>query len=73
VAERYATELSGRPAAERPDLLARRNAAEQVRALAGMPPVTEAWANGQALAIHGWLFRVQDARLEDLGVTVSGP
>jgi carbonic anhydrase len=73
VAERYAAELKETPADERPNLLARRNVAEQVQALAAMPPVTEAWANGQALTLHGWLYRVHDAHLEDLGIAVSGP
>ena len=41
--------------------------------LVSMPPVTEAWARGQVLTIHGWLYRVHDAHLEDLGIAVSGP
>lgn len=73
VAEHHASELTTLPAAERPNALARYNVAAQVRALATMPPVTEAWARGQALTIHGWLYRVHDAHLEDLGIAVSGP
>jgi len=37
--------------------------------------VQEAWARGQALAIHGWIYGLHDGRLRDLGVStrdVSG-
>ena len=73
VAEHHASDLTALPEAERHNALARYNVAAQVRALAAMPPVTEAWARGQALTIHGWLYRVHDAHLEDLGIAVSGP
>jgi len=31
----------------------------------------EAWERGQQLAVHGWIYRVSDGRLCDLGLSVS--
>ena len=31
--------------------------------------VRDAWARGQALAVHGWIYGLKDGLLEDLGVT----
>lgn len=73
LAQRHHAELEALPEAQRPDTLARWNIQEQVRMLAHSEPVREAWEAGQPLAVHGWLYRVSDAHLEDLGVTIAGP
>jgi carbonic anhydrase len=31
----------------------------------------EAWERGQALAVHGWVYGIQDGLLKDLDVTVT--
>jgi len=31
----------------------------------------EAWARGQQLAIHGWIYDVGDGLLHDLGLTLN--
>jgi carbonic anhydrase len=31
--------------------------------------VHDAWRRGQALAVHGWIYGLQDGLLRDLGVT----
>lgn len=73
LAASHQDELAALPADQRPDALARRNVAEQVRLLAASEAVTGAWRAGQSLAVHGWLYHVADATIEDLAVTVSGP
>jgi carbonic anhydrase len=33
--------------------------------------VRDAWARGQELMIHGWVYGLQDGLVRDLGVSVS--
>ena len=33
----------------------------------------QAWAHGQRLAVHGWIYDLGDGLLRDLGVTVEAP
>jgi len=33
--------------------------------------VQNAWAAGKTLTLHGWVYRLQDGLLHDLGVTKS--
>ena len=44
----------------------------QVESLVGTPTVQDAWARGQSLTIHGWIYDLSDGLLEDLGVTRDG-
>lgn len=48
------------------------NVTSQLRVLGGLPTVRQAWARGQFLAIHGWIYDLQDGLLRDLKVTVDG-
>jgi carbonic anhydrase len=34
--------------------------------------VRDAWARGQALTVHGWVYGLADGLVRDLGVSVSG-
>ena len=34
--------------------------------------VTDAWARGQQLAVHGWVYTLKDGRVHDLGLNVDG-
>ena len=43
-----------------------------VAKLARNPFVQGAWRRGQALAIHGWVYSLEDGLLKDLDCTVSG-
>ena len=45
----------------------------QVRIVAGLPPVAGAWQRRQPLAIHGWIYDLQDGLLRDLEVSVNAP
>jgi carbonic anhydrase len=35
--------------------------------------VQDAWARGQTLAVHGWVYSIANGLVSDLGVTVEGP
>lgn len=52
------------------DALGELNVVEQVRTIASLPFVRSAWANGQELDIHGWMFRINKGLLEDLNLCV---
>ena len=56
----------------RHDALCELNVAEQVRNVCHTSTVQDAWARGQILAVHGWIYGVRDGLLRDLGVTVAG-
>lgn len=47
------------------------NVAEQVSNVARTSIAQDAWARGQPLAVHGWIYDVADGLLRDLHVTVS--
>ena len=56
----------------RVDRLCELNVVAQAYNTAATTIVQNAWARGQSLAVHGWIYRLADGRLCDLGVTVSG-
>ncbi len=35
--------------------------------------VNDAWARGQDLKVHGWVYGVHDGRVRDLGMTIGEP
>lgn len=47
------------------------NVLEQARNVARTPVVRDAWARGQPLAVHGWVYDLEDGRLHDLDVTAE--
>src|SRR3954467_1240207 len=49
------------------------NVIRQVRNVASDVFVQDAWARGQELAVHGWVYSLGIGIVNDLGVTVSGP
>jgi carbonic anhydrase len=51
------------------DRLCELNVVEQVLNVGNTTVVRDAWARGQSLAIHGWIYGLKDGLLEDLGVT----
>jgi carbonic anhydrase len=59
-----------------PDVAARHNrlcelnVIEQVVNLGQTTVVREAWARGQALTLHGWIYDINDGLIRDLSVTV---
>jgi carbonic anhydrase len=55
------------------DRLCELNVIEQVRNVCETTIVQDAWARGQALAVHGWLYSVADGLLQDAHMVVAGP
>jgi carbonic anhydrase len=54
---------------ERLRRLAELNVVEQVLNVRRTTIVRDAWARGQSLAIHGWIYDLQDGLIRDLGVS----
>ncbi|MCU0225085.1 MAG: carbonic anhydrase [Acidobacteria bacterium] len=52
------------------DRLCELNVIEQVARVARSMVVLDAWARGQALSLHGWIYRLEDGILNDLGMNV---
>jgi carbonic anhydrase len=57
--------------AERHDRLCELNVVEQVANVSQTTIVRDAWARGQKLAVHGWLYGLRDGRLRDTGMCVT--
>ncbi len=53
------------------DLLCELNVIEQVANVCHTTIVQQAWASGQELAVHGWIYRVSDGILKDLNVCTT--
>ncbi len=58
---------------ERLDRLAELNVLAQVSHVCRTTIVQDAWARGQAITVHGWIYGLQDGRLRDLGLSRNGP
>lgn len=56
---------------ERADRLCELNVKAQVANLCRSTVLQAAWQNGREVAVHGWIYRLSDGILRDLGVTVS--
>ena len=71
--ERHQAELEALDPAGRADRLCELNVMEQVRHVAHTTVVQDAWRRGQELAVHGWIYRIADGILHDLGITLTSP
>ena len=48
------------------------NVVEQIYNLSRLPLVQTAWESGATLRLHGWVYRLGEGLLDDLGVTLEG-
>ncbi|QPC41298.1 carbonic anhydrase [Kaustia mangrovi] len=55
------------------DRLCELNVVRQVRNVASDVFVRDAWARGQALSVHGWVYSLSNGLVTDLDVTVRRP
>ncbi|WP_159015759.1 carbonate dehydratase [Cognatiluteimonas profundi] len=55
----------------RSDRLCELNAIEQAENVCLTTVVTDAWARGQALSVHGWVYSLHDGRVRELGMDVD--
>lgn len=53
------------------DRLCEVNIEMQVRRLAATPIIENAWARGQTLNLHGWIYAIHDGLIRDLGPHLS--
>ena len=68
--EKYRAQIEG-DHAQRWKILCDLNVVEQAAAVWRSPVIQNAWAAGQPVAIHGWIYAVGDGLLRDLQVTVA--
>jgi carbonic anhydrase len=72
VRSKHQSQLARLPSEQqRHDLLCEVNVVEQVVNVCHTTVVREAWARGQELAVHGWIYGLGDGLLRDLGMCVS--
>ena len=72
VREKHRARLEGRDEAGAHERLCELNVVEQVLNVCNTTVVRDAWARGQALAVHGWIYDLADGLLRDLGVSAAG-
>ena len=72
VQSRHEDLLSRVPAGiEREDLLCELNVIEQVVNVCRLPVMQDAWARGQQVWVHGWVYGLKDGLVRDLGLAVG--
>lgn len=73
VCERHRHELDMLPSeAARVDRLCELNVMQQVRNLCRSPILQDAWGRDQKLAVHSWIYGLQDGLVRPLGPVVAG-
>jgi len=72
VRDRHAAILAATAPEDRHDVLCELNVIEQVMNVAHTTVVQDAWASGQRLALHGWVYGLSDGLLQNLHITVDG-
>ncbi|MBW3628045.1 MAG: carbonate dehydratase [Gemmatimonadetes bacterium] len=72
---KYQAQLDALPTeAERHHRLCELNVVEQVANVSNTTVVRDAWARGQSLVIHGWVYDLRDGLLRDLAMSApAGP
>jgi len=62
-------DLASLESAEALSLVVKENVRQQVQNLIKTDPIREAWARGEDVQIHGWVYDIPTGTLTDLGVT----
>src|SRR5207245_4676760 len=72
VSGKHRTQLAGLQTEwQRHERLCELNVIEQVVNVSQTTVVREAWTRGQALAVHGWIYKLTDGLLRDLSTCVT--
>jgi carbonic anhydrase len=58
---------------QRWDRLCELNVIEQVQNVCQTTIVRDSWQRGQAVAVHGWIYKVEDGLLRDLNICITQP
>jgi carbonic anhydrase len=70
---RHRKRLDHLPPDEQENILCEMNVIEQVGNVAMSTVIQDAWARGQAVSVHGWVYGLKDGLLKDLDVTMNHP
>jgi carbonic anhydrase len=70
---RHRKRLEHLPPEQQEDVLCEMNVIEQVGNVALSTVIQDAWARGQPVAIHGWVYGLKDGLLKNLDVTMDRP
>ncbi len=73
VAARHRPLIDATEADQRTNLLCELHVVEQVVNVAQTTVVQDAWARGQSLTLHGWIYGLSDGLIKDLHMTVDSP
>ena len=74
VRDTHAESLAALPEGEaRWDRLCELNVIEQVLHVSQTTVLRDAWARGQEVTVHGWIYSLRDGRLRDLEVSAASP
>ena len=71
VAQKHAALLEASGDTMRGDRLCELNAIEQAENVCLTTVVGDAWARGQSLSVHGWVYSLHDGRVRQLGMDVD--
>jgi carbonic anhydrase len=72
VRDRHRHLIESVPTHARANALCELNVVEQVVNVAQSTVLQDAWANGQDVTLHGWVYGVHDGLVQDLHMTVTG-
>ena len=70
---RHRKRLDHLPPEQQEDILCEMNVIEQVGNVALSTVLQDAWARGQEIAVHGWVYGLKDGLLKNLHVTMDRP
>ena len=70
---RHRRRIDHLPPEEQENILCEMNVIEQVGNVALSTVLQDAWARGQKVTVHGWVYGLSDGLLKDLDVTMDRP
>jgi carbonic anhydrase len=70
---RHRKRLEHLPDAEQEDILCEMNVIEQVGNVAQSTVLQDAWARGQEVTVHGWVYGLKDGLVKNLNVSMNSP
>jgi carbonic anhydrase len=73
VCGKHSEQMANTPEAQRADRLCELNVLEQAMNVCHSAIVQDAWARGQDLTVHAWIYGLKDGLMKDLGLTVRKP
>lgn len=71
VRNRHRDLLDALPESQRRDVLVELNVIEQIVTVAQSTVLNDAWARGQRITLHSWVYGVHDGLLKDLGLSLD--